>query len=88
MTHKRSINEALKYGLIFNESKTKYLKCTRKQTQDGKLSVESMQFEKVGSFIYLGLIVNKNNTIEEEIKEPFMLTRECSKINYFPRDLS
>jgi ubiquitin len=57
-------NEALKYGLTVNENKTKYLKCTRKQTQDGKLSVESMQFEQVESFKYLGSIVNKNNTIE------------------------
>jgi ubiquitin len=65
-------NEALKYGLIVNENKTKYLKCTRKQTQDGKLSVESMQFEQVESFKYLGSVVNKNNTIKEEIKEKIM----------------
>jgi porphobilinogen deaminase len=65
-------NEALKYGLIVNENKTKYLKCTRKQIQDGKLSVESMQFEQVESFKYLGSIVNKNNTIEEDIKERIM----------------
>jgi hypothetical protein len=31
--------------------------------------VESMQFEQVESFKYLGPIVNKNNTTEEEIKE-------------------
>jgi hypothetical protein len=52
-------NEALRYGLIINEYMTKYLKCTKKQTQDGKLSVESVQFEQVESFKYLGTIVNK-----------------------------
>jgi hypothetical protein len=31
-----------------------------------------MQFEQVKSFIYLRSIVNKNNTIEEEIKERIM----------------
>jgi hypothetical protein len=66
------IHKALKYGPIINENKTKYLKCTRKQTQDGKLNVELMQFEQVDSFKYLGSIVNKNNTIEEEIKQRIM----------------
>jgi hypothetical protein len=34
--------------------------------------VESMQLEQVESFKYLGSIVNKNNTIEEQIKERIM----------------
>jgi hypothetical protein len=73
-------NEALKYGpIIF--IKTKYLKCTRKQTLDGKLSVESMQFGQVESFKYLGSIVNKNNTIEEEIKERIMAGNEAFYAN-------
>jgi hypothetical protein len=30
-------DEASKYGVLINESKTKYLKCTRKQVRGNKL---------------------------------------------------
>ena len=62
-------NEAYKYGLLINERKTKYMKCTRKQVKENKLEIDNMSFEAVQSFRYPGSYVNKNNTIEEEIKE-------------------
>jgi hypothetical protein len=40
-----------------------------KQTQLDKLKVENMQIDQVRSFIYLGVTVNGNNTLEEEIRE-------------------
>jgi hypothetical protein len=58
-------NEASKYGLLINESKTKHTKCTRKQVRENKLEIDSMRFESVLSFKYLGSAVNKNRTIEE-----------------------
>jgi hypothetical protein len=40
-----------------------------KQTQLHKLKVENMRIDQVRSFIYLGVTVNGNNTLEEEIRE-------------------
>jgi hypothetical protein len=61
-------NEASKYGLLINENKTKYMKCTRRQYRENKIEIETMSFESVQSFKYLGSTVNQKNTIEEEIK--------------------
>ena len=66
-------NESLKYGLIVNVHKTKYLKCTRKQDQSTFINIENKEFEQVKSFKYLGSTVNTDNTIEEEIKERIAL---------------
>jgi hypothetical protein len=52
-----------------NENKTKYMKCTRRETQSDRLKVENMQIDQVRSFSYLGTFVNGNNTLEEEIRE-------------------
>jgi hypothetical protein len=56
-------------GLIINEQKTKYLRCTRKNHAMDNININSMHLEQVKSFKYLGSIVNGNNSIEEEIKE-------------------
>jgi len=60
---------SLQYGLIVNENKTKYMKCTRKVKVLGKLRAGNTQIDQVKSFSYLGSIVNGNNTLEEEIRE-------------------
>jgi len=60
-------NEASKYGLLINENKTKYTKCTRRQYRENKIEIETRSFESFQSFKYLGSTVNQNNTIEEEI---------------------
>jgi hypothetical protein len=44
------------FGLIVNENKTKYMKCTRKETQLDRLKVENMQIDQARSFIYLGTV--------------------------------
>ena len=62
-------NESLKYGLIVNIHKTKYMKCTTRQDQLMPLNIENKEFEQVKSFKYLESIVNTDNTMEEEIKE-------------------
>jgi len=38
------------FGLIVNENKTKYMKCTRKETHLDRLKVENMQIDQVSSF--------------------------------------
>ena len=60
---------SLQFGLIVNENKTKYMKCTRKESQLHKITVGNIQIDQVRSFSYLGTIVNGNNTLEEEIRE-------------------
>jgi hypothetical protein len=45
------------------------MKCTRKQVRKHKLEIDTISFESVQSFKYLGSVINQDNTIEEEIKE-------------------
>jgi hypothetical protein len=66
-------NESLKYGLIVNVHKTKYLKCSRRQDQPKPINIENKEFQQVKSFRYLGSAVNTDNTVEEEIKERIAL---------------
>jgi len=61
-TFKKLKNISLQFGLIVNENKTKYMKCTRKETQLNKLIVVNKHIDQVRSFSYLGTIVNGNNT--------------------------
>ena len=61
-------NESLKYGLIVNVHKTKYMKCTRRQEQLTPINIENKEIEQVKAFKYLGSIINIDNTMEEEIK--------------------
>jgi hypothetical protein len=44
------------------------MKCGRRKTNENKLEIETMEFEKVQSFKYLGSVVNHNN-VAEEVKE-------------------
>jgi hypothetical protein len=62
-------NESLKYGLIVNVHKTKYMKFTKRQDQLTPINIENKELEQVKSFKYLGSIVNTDNRMEEEIKE-------------------
>ena len=57
------------YGLIGNESKTKYMKCTRKENTLDKLQAGDARIDQVKPFSYLGSTVYGNNTLEEEIRE-------------------
>jgi hypothetical protein len=66
-------NESLKYGLIVNVHKTKYLKCSSRQDQPKPINIESKEFEQVKSFKYLGSAVNTDDIIEEETKERIAL---------------
>jgi len=68
-TFKKLKNISLQFGLTVNENKTKYMMCTRKETQLNKLIVDNKHIDQVRSFSYLGTIVNGNNTLEEEIRE-------------------
>jgi sorting nexin-29 len=68
-TFEKLKNISLQFGLIVNENKNKYMKCTRKENQLERLTVGNIQIDQVRSFSYLGTIVHGNNTLEEEIIE-------------------
>ena len=63
----------MEVGLIINGKKTKYLKCTKKDTRTKNLNINSLHIEQVQQYKYLGSIINDSNTIEEEIKERIAL---------------
>jgi len=57
------------------------MKCTRKETQLGRLTVGNIQIDQVRSFSYLGTTVNGNNTLEEEIRELIVKRKEAFYAN-------
>ena len=63
--------EAIKYGLVINQNKIKYMRHSRVQTnvKNKEIEREGMKIEEVNSAKYLGTIMNVGNLIEEEIKE-------------------
>jgi len=61
--------EALNAGLMVNNSKTKYLFCTRKTIHPTYMNTGEEKFEHVNSFKYSVTVVDTDSSIEEEIKE-------------------
>jgi len=59
----------MEVGLVINEKKTKYLKCTKEDTRTENLNINNLHIEQVQQYKYLGSIINESNSIEEEIKE-------------------
>ena len=59
----------MEVGLIINDKKTKYLKCTKKYIRTENLNTNNLHIEQVQQYKYLGSIINDSNSIEEEIKE-------------------
>jgi hypothetical protein len=59
-------------GLRINEEKTKYLKCSKKDTNEEDLNCPNLFIEQVNHYKYLGSIIN-DNSIEEEIKDRIVL---------------
>jgi hypothetical protein len=75
---------SVQVGLNINKHKTKYLRCTKKQHKMGGIDIIQTHLGQVKSFKYLGLIVNGNNSIEEEIKGRIFLG---NKVFYANQDL-
>jgi len=70
-TFQKLKQEAIKYGLVINQNKTKYMRHSRLQTnvKNKEIEIEGMKIEEVNSAKYLGTVMNADNLIEEEIKE-------------------
>jgi hypothetical protein len=64
---------SMEVGLKINKEKTKYLKCSKKDTNNEGLNWRNLSIEQVDQCKYLGSIINDNNSIEEEIKERIVL---------------
>jgi hypothetical protein len=67
------LHNSIEFGLIINEEKTKYLKCSKKQNRTDNLNIDNTCLEQVKQFKYLGPIINNDNSIEKEIKERIAL---------------
>jgi hypothetical protein len=79
-------HEALIAGLILNNNKTKYLYCTRKTIHPTYINAGEEHFEQVNSFKCLGIMVNIDSSLEEEIKERLAAGNRAyhfHKKNYF-----
>jgi hypothetical protein len=66
-------NVSMEVGLIINENKTKYLRCTKKDIRTENLNINNLHIEQVQQYKYLGFIINDSNSIKEEIKERIAL---------------
>jgi hypothetical protein len=71
----------MEVGLIINEKKTKYLKCTEKDIRTDNLNVNNLHIEQVRHYKFLGSIINDINSIEEEIKERIALGTKAYHAN-------
>jgi hypothetical protein len=72
-TFQQLMRNSIEFGLIINEEKTKYLKCSKKETRTDNLNIDNTYLEHVKQFKYLGSIINNDNSIKEEIKERIAL---------------
>jgi hypothetical protein len=52
---------------------------TRRKTNENKLEIEAMHFEKIQSFKYLGSVVKQHNETE-------VLAKSCFNANCYPKD--
>ena len=65
-------------GLAVNESKTKLLLSTAKDTSIGvSVQIDGYNFEVVKDFVYLGSSLNTDNDISLEIRRRITLTNRC-----------
>jgi hypothetical protein len=55
------------------KNKTKYLKCSKKETRTDNLNIDNKYLEQVKQFKYVGSIINNDHSMEEEIKERIAL---------------
>jgi hypothetical protein len=65
-------HQSLKIGLVINENKTKYLRCRRGNYKMDDLYTNNTRLEEIHSYKYLGSIINRGNSIEEEIRARIM----------------
>jgi hypothetical protein len=64
---------SIEAGLNINGNKTKYLRCSKKLYKMDGIDIIQTHLDEVKSFKYLGSIVNRSNSVEEEIKERISL---------------
>jgi len=71
----------MEVGLIINEKKTKYLKCTKKDIRTENSNINNLHIEQVRQYKYLWSIINDSKSIEEEIKERIALDTKAYNAN-------
>jgi len=63
-------------GLIVNEEKTKYMVMSRQVTPKSNFKIYGYSFEQVKEFKYLGVNINEENNMHEEIKIRLMMANK------------
>ncbi|XP_029342105.1 uncharacterized protein LOC115033526 [Acyrthosiphon pisum] len=64
-------------GLRVNEEKTKYLMVARRSPNIDHITVDDYSFKKVEVFKYLGVNINSNNDMHEEINDRIACGNRC-----------
>ncbi|KAL4100675.1 hypothetical protein QTP88_020709 [Uroleucon formosanum] len=64
-------------GLRVNEEKTKYLMVARRSPNTDHITVDDYSFKKVEVFKYLGVNINSNNDMHEEINDRIACGNRC-----------
>ncbi|KAE9522716.1 hypothetical protein AGLY_016879 [Aphis glycines] len=64
-------------GLRVNEEKTKYLVVARRSPNTDHITVDDYSFKKVEVFKYLGVNINSNNDMHEEINDRIACGNRC-----------
>ena len=77
-TFSKFAEEARSIGLAVNESKTKYLLSTAKDTSIGvSVEIDGYNFQVVKDFLYLGSSINTDNDISLEIRRRITFANRC-----------
>ena len=74
-------NKLIHFGLIVNEQRTKYRRCSKKKIGLNDREIDSRYLEHVKSYKYLVSIVNGDNSIEEETTEGIALGSKSYYVN-------
>jgi hypothetical protein len=69
------MHSSIEFELI-KMKKNKVFKMLKEETRTDNLNIDNTYPEQVKQFKYLGSIVNKDNSIEEEIKERITLGKK------------
>jgi hypothetical protein len=73
------IDASKEVGLEINAEKTKYMLLSRHQNvgQNRDIKIANSSFENVSQFKYLGMAVNNQNLIQEEVKRRLNSGNAC-----------
>jgi sorting nexin-29 len=76
-TTEKLVEASKSMGLCINENKTKYMTMSRNNQNTNDILISNMKIEAVDNFKYLGVNVNNNNNMHQEVNERIMCGNRC-----------